>query len=748
MSKKILTDTDITTLNFGLSFVPSVSSIAADSIFNSFHRLTRKLKLIDYFEKKDETPDLIPDKKLFTNPSQWTPKSISIETKKTINELREITEKTLLKYNINDKNYYQFKNPKHNLSREQRVCIEKLKNNEDIIIKPADKGGLVCILDKTSYMNEAYRQLNNTKYYKRIDTPRRIETIPKINEIVHRLHRKKFITKGQLDYLSAYESDRERNFYLLPKVHKPKAKWPQEWMPEGRPIVADCGTESRRISDYIDHFLKPLSSQHPSYIKDTYEFISKIRGQKVDKNCLLVTGDITALYTNMNIDRTLEVTKEILTNNPDSKRPDRFLLELLELTMKNNDFRFNNEIFLQIFGTAMGKPYAPSLANIYLRELDFKAMNNFRIKPNYYFRFLDDIFFVWTGTRDELTEFETYLNTLIPDIKITLNVSESEVNFLDTTVFKYSQNDTCTLETRVYFKETDTHQLLHTSSFHPPHTTQGVLKSQVLRFKRLSSFKTDYDKACFILFNSLKKRGYNKRQLRQTKSEIWYYHTEIDKETNINNNLIPIVIPYSPIAEHIVREWKRKIVSKKGFSKFRIIAAYSKHRNIAQLLNYTKPKINNNNNKNSQSMGSFKCTSTRCQTCQHVPLTKRFVSNYTRRSYIIKDTLDCKSHNIIYLINCKKCKKQYVGETGRQLSERLANHKSNIKLKRNTPVASHFNENGHTIQDLSITPIEQIKQPKNQTLRWQRELGWIEELMTYNPFGLNQQRREQSTSME
>lgn len=147
-------------------------------------------------------------------------------------------------------------------------------------------------------------------------------------------------------------------------------------------------------------------------------------------------------------------------------------------------------------------------------------------------------------------------------------------------------------------------------------------------------------------------------------------------------------------------------------------------------------------------MGSFKCTSTRCQTCQHVPLTKRFVSNYTRRSYIIKDTLDCKSHNIIYLINCKKCKKQYVGETGRQLSERLANHKSNIKLKRNTPVASHFNENGHTIQDLSITPIEQIKQPKNQTLRWQRELGWIEELMTYNPFGLNQQRREQSTSME
>ena len=66
----------------------------------------------------------------------------------------------------------------------------------------------------------------------------------------------------------------------------------------------------------------------------------------------------------MNIDRTLTVTEQALTNNPDPTRPDRELLELLELTMKNNDFTFNKEIFLTIFGTAMGKPYAPSLANI------------------------------------------------------------------------------------------------------------------------------------------------------------------------------------------------------------------------------------------------------------------------------------------------------------------------------------------------------------------------------------------------
>ena len=191
----------------------------------------------------------------------------------------------------------------------------------------------------------------------------------------------------------------------------------------------------------------------------------------------------------MNIDRTLTVTEQMLTNNPDPTRPDRELMQLLELTMKNNDFTFNKEIFLQIFGTAMGKPYAPSLANIYLID---RASNIFWIKPKFYFRFLDDIFFfIWTGTRAKLTEYEIYLNTLIPDIKITLNVSASKVNFLERAVFEHSQNDIYTLQTKVYFKETDTHQLLHTTSFHPSHTTRGVIKSQVLRFKRLSSFKTE-----------------------------------------------------------------------------------------------------------------------------------------------------------------------------------------------------------------------------------------------------------------
>ena len=79
----------------------------------------------------------------------------------------------------------------------------------------------------------------------------------------------------------------------------------------------------------------------------------------------------------------------------------------------------------------MGKSYAPEIADLYLGELDEKAMHGFKINPLFYFRFLDDIHFVWTGTMEELQQYEIYLNSVIDGISITLNYSYEKVDFLD-----------------------------------------------------------------------------------------------------------------------------------------------------------------------------------------------------------------------------------------------------------------------------------------------------------------------------
>ena len=57
----------------------------------------------------------------------------------------------------------------NNLSKRELLALDRLSNNRDIIIKPADKGRATVILNTTDYLQEAKRQLDNDTYYKRIE---------------------------------------------------------------------------------------------------------------------------------------------------------------------------------------------------------------------------------------------------------------------------------------------------------------------------------------------------------------------------------------------------------------------------------------------------------------------------------------------------------------------------------------------------------------------------------------------------
>lgn len=184
-----------------------------------------------------------------------------------------------------------------------------LRNNDDIIIKQADKGGLPCFINRWAYVREAYRQLLNHKYYTNISQSLKDQTCSNINETLDSLLENGYITEQQSTFLYASPRSRERDFYLLPKLHKPASTWPHPDMPEGRPIISDICTESRNVSDFIDFYLKPLSNKHPSYIKDTYDFLDKIRDKVIPPDSFLVSADISSLYTNMNINRSIAVVK-------------------------------------------------------------------------------------------------------------------------------------------------------------------------------------------------------------------------------------------------------------------------------------------------------------------------------------------------------------------------------------------------------------------------------------------------------
>lgn len=734
-------------LEKGLTFVPAPKTLPLKSILESKDKLIRNIKLKSFFQNSSKTFDY--SLKTFQEKSTWAPslKTLPSDIITTINEIEDATLnviKNSSKFQRN--NECQLKlHEKDNLSIDERDSIANLRRNKDIIIKSADKGGATVIMDKNNYIFEANRQLNDTKYYRELEEPLFHDNIPKIKKILTQLKKDNFINQKQLEFLSGPPVPRHRKFYLLPKIHKDKNKWTiPDRMPEGRPIVSDVESESYRVSQYIDSFVSPLSTRHNTYLKNTYDFIDKIRNVSVSDDSFIVTGDVSALYTNMLHDKTLSCVKNIFEKYPDPTRPDKHLIELLKITLKNNDFQFNGKNYLQTCGAPMGKVYAPSLANIYMLEFDERALNGFKIKPLFFFRYLDDIFFIWIGSLSELLEYEVYLNSLIPGIKITLEYSKISANFLDTTVYKHTLNNETTLQTKVFFKPTDTHQLLHKNSFHPKHTCKGILKSQLLRFKRISSSWADYTHTAKILFDSLSGRGYSWSLLWDMLKSVWFAD---EAHRSDSGEPFPIILHYDSLGVKLAKKYRDTLNKNKFFEKFKLINAYKIHPNLGRMLVRSElgpPDTKNNDaitqyeaNRNNR---FFHCNAPDCHTCKHHALMgSSFTSSTYGSSHQVKGLLTCKTKNIIYLITCIKCNIQYVGETGRSLSERLIDHRSNIKNKKKTPIAIHFNTPGHsTLRDLKIMAIEAISD-SHDPLRRRRQLEtlWQTKLGTIHPHGLN-----------
>lgn len=87
------------------------------------------------------------------------------------------------------------------------------KQNQDIIIKPADKGSKIVITDKTQYLIETSKHLQNPLHYKSLSESLQGETK---NMIFIKLYKDKYISHKQKTYLLGPVPPRPRQIYLLP----------------------------------------------------------------------------------------------------------------------------------------------------------------------------------------------------------------------------------------------------------------------------------------------------------------------------------------------------------------------------------------------------------------------------------------------------------------------------------------------------------------------------------------------------
>ena len=354
-------------------------------------------------------------------------------------------------------------------------------------------------------VKEAESQLSDNNIYEKVQG----DPIPSlVNLVKYHLSNVKArgdISSETLDYFMVNNPKLGR-FYLLPKIHKRLNAIP------GRPVISNCGYFTENISSFLDYHLQPLTKSVKSFIKDTNDFLRKLRSLPLlPDNSLLCTIDVVGLYPNIPHEEGLIAIRKALDKREDKVITTDSLMELAECVLKNNIFEHNTCVYKQKQGTAIGTKMAPPYAILFMAELEESILKSAILKPLVWWRYIDDIFMIWQHGEENLNAFLHALNSYHPSIKFTAEYSETKINFLDVQVIK-SGNE---LITDLYIKPTDTHQYLHATSCHVYHSKTSIPYSQTLRLNRICSTSDFFDKRCNQLEAWLMERGYTEKLVRK-----------------------------------------------------------------------------------------------------------------------------------------------------------------------------------------------------------------------------------------
>ena len=187
------------------------------------------------------------------------------------------------------------------------------------------------------------------------------------------LRRGGYLFEKQLNYYSfKYKNAcNPEKLYLLPKTRKSLYNVP------GRPVISNCGTPTKKASEFLDNHLKPIMQNSWSYIRDSGDFIDKIKRIKnISKDTILVTADVVGLYPCFSHVAGLKALKNALDARENKSIPTENLLKMAEFVLRNNVFEFNGTVKEQVSGTAIGSKCAPSHECIFMNEFETRFIES------------------------------------------------------------------------------------------------------------------------------------------------------------------------------------------------------------------------------------------------------------------------------------------------------------------------------------------------------------------------------------
>lgn len=534
----------------GTKFVPVPKTGSEASLLQSFNKSIRQLHVKNFFAGYDQDlldndeHNLKPQPPTWANIPRrpgWDPRR---DRKVAPDYCASDSYETLKSFELHAKQHYnqQLTRAKDLLAHHRPRNVppgffkraKELKRHPTLIVRPADKNLGLCISSRSFYRRHVLQHLHDELTYSqdpRSPAEYHKFVLDRYSQFLHRFRKRQpwygLFEDSTLRFLSAAPARRMKThvpyFYILWKIHKPSLAT--------RPLAAAYSWVTTNLSRLVGWYLLQVQQEIPEILSDSRTLVKQWDGKVIHHNLTFITLDVKALYPNIPHELGLQAARDLMlsyTRWPSQLQD--FILRSLEFILRHSAVQYENVVYRQTKGTAMGTNMAVSYANLFLAWLWRHTWGHDIIEtkwskestiiseglPVYYrTRFVDDIFLIATKGFGQFIAAD--LNRVCPSISVTYTEGD-KIAFLDLCIFKHNN----TVMFSPYTKPFNKHLYLPYHSYHRRSQLQAWLKAELLRLLTNSSTKHIFYSHVLKFFDNCRARGYPNRVLHTALTGITY----------------------------------------------------------------------------------------------------------------------------------------------------------------------------------------------------------------------------------
>ncbi|CAG2211803.1 unnamed protein product [Mytilus edulis] len=332
LSSKNLNTEHMSLLSKGLSFIPAQKKVNIGKVLADLTEWERRMRLKEYFyniKEHEEVKEKSECSKTRRKNKDFTPKpgkNIWLDT------YIEVVKGDVMNGLKQRKSI--------NLTTKEENALKDILQDDDIVIRPADKGSGIVVINKEEYFKKLEEEITNNDTYSETEQNTTHQITKKVKSLVNRMKKEGSISGEMKTYLIP-KHPHPAKLKGNPKIHKQNKPY--------RTIVNGIGTATEKIAEIAEKELDNYVINSPSYIRDTTDFLNKLSKvkQPIPKNSILFCFDVVKLYPSIPREEGIKACKIALDTRRNKEIPTNDILEMIKLVLEGNNFKLIDRDFLQ-----------------------------------------------------------------------------------------------------------------------------------------------------------------------------------------------------------------------------------------------------------------------------------------------------------------------------------------------------------------------------------------------------------------